>query len=71
MPRDQHLSRLQQDYVCSHTQVVVYVCMRVLQVLGYSKQTHTFSKNTRVGGYPSNQDTREVKAKKVEEKIEG
>ena len=41
----------------------------VLQVLGCSQQTRSFSKNTRAVGYPSNQDTREVKAK-VESKVD-
>ena len=40
--------------------------MCVLHVLGCSKQTRSFSKNTREGGYPSNQDTRERKQKKYE-----
>ena len=42
------------------------VCVCVLHVLGCSKQTRSFSKNTREGGYPSNQDTRERKQKKYE-----
>ena len=45
------------------------VCVCVLQVLGCSQQTRSFSKNTRAVGYPSNQDTREVKAK-VESKVD-
>ncbi len=40
--------------------------MCVLHVLGCSKQTRCFPKNTREGGYPSNQDTRERKQKKYE-----
>ena len=47
----------------------VCVCVCVLQVLGCSQQTRSFSKNTRAVGYPSNQDTREVKAK-VESKVD-
>ncbi len=42
------------------------MCVCVLHVLGCSKQTRSFSKNTREGGYPSNQDTRERKQKKYE-----
>ena len=42
------------------------VCVCVLHAPGCSKQTRSFSKNTREGGYPSNQDTRERKQKKYE-----
>ncbi len=47
--------------------------MCVLHAPGCSKQTRSFSKNTREGGYPSNHDTRERKQKKDKSKnsVEG
>ncbi len=45
--------------------VRVCACVCVLHAPGCSKQTQSFSKNMSEDGYPSNQDTREVKAKKV------